>query len=128
LFRLFKAIVQPDDVIERSPTGAIVSAWNALQTFAEEILTLYPGVQQRRPELERMAPGELVRMLQVAGLAPEAVEVMNDLRRLLNTAVHGTAVVTPQAADDFVRGCMYVAYTMEDLAWPGRSPVDGTSR
>lgn len=127
LLALFMAIDQPDDVIERSPTGAIVSAWNALQTFAEEILTLYPSVQPRRPGSGWVAPGELVRMLQVAGLDPEAVDVMNDLRSLRNTTVHGTAVVTPQAAHDFVRGCMYVAYTMEDLAWPGRSPADGTS-
>ncbi|NEC29857.1 hypothetical protein G3I20_25545 [Streptomyces sp. SID8111] len=118
---LWSAIDQPDDVIDRSPTGAIVSAWNALQTFAEEILTLYPRIQPRRPGPGRMPPGELVRMLQAAGLDQDVVDVLNDLRRLRNTTVHGTAVVTPQAARDFIRGCKSAGIAMEDLTWPGPS-------
>jgi hypothetical protein len=118
---LWSGIDQPDDVIDRSPTGAIVSAWNALQTFAEEILTLYPRIQPRRPGPGRVPPGELVRMLQMAGLDQDVVDVLNDLRRLRNTTVHGTAVVTPQAARDFIRGCKSAGIAMEDLTWPGPS-------
>ncbi|MFF3879067.1 hypothetical protein, partial [Streptomyces sp. NPDC001978] len=118
---LWDAIAQPEDVIEHSPTGAIISAWNALQTFAEEILTLYPGVQPRRPVAGRVPPGELVRMLQMAGLDQDAVDVVNELRLLRNTTVHGTAVVTPQAARDFVRGCKSVGLFLEDLSWPSSS-------
>ncbi|MYT19970.1 hypothetical protein GTW69_06645 [Streptomyces sp. SID7760] len=125
---LWGAIDQPDDVIEHSPTGAIVSAWNALQTFAEEILTLYPSVKPRRPMAPgRVPPGELVRMLQQAGLKQDAVALMNALRDLRNTTVHGTAVVTPQAARDFVRGCKTVALLLEELTWPQPNPSGGAS-
>jgi hypothetical protein len=118
---LWEGIGQPDEVIDHSPTGAIVSAWNALQTFAEEVLTLYPSLRPRRPVSGKLPPGEVVRMLQMAGLSQDWVDVMNDLRRLRNTTVHGTAVVTPQAARDFVRGCKSVALALEDLTWPGPS-------
>jgi hypothetical protein len=125
LVALYLAIDQPDDVIELSPVGAIVSAWNALQTFAEEILTLYPSGRPRRPRSGRMAPGELIQRLQVAGLRPEGVNLMHELRHLRNTTVHGTAVITSQGARDFVQGCMYVADIMEELAWPGGGPASG---
>jgi uncharacterized protein YutE (UPF0331/DUF86 family) len=60
-------------------------------------------------------------MLQAAGLDQNVVDVLNDLRRLRNTTVHGTTVVTPQAARDFIRGCKSAGIAMEDLAWPGPS-------
>ncbi|GAA0929574.1 hypothetical protein GCM10009549_52530 [Streptomyces thermoalcalitolerans] len=112
---LREGIGQPDEVVDHSPAGAIVSAWNALQIFAEEILTRYPWVQPRRPVSGRVPPGELVRMLQRAGLHQEWVDVMDDLRRLRNAAVHGTAAVTPQAARDFIQGCKSAAIALEGL-------------
>ncbi|MEU4150484.1 hypothetical protein [Streptomyces sp. NPDC026659] len=115
---LRSAIDQPDDVIDISPTGAIVSAWNALQTLAEEILTLYPDVRPRRPASGRVPQSELPQLLHQAGLPQSWTDVLNDLRRLRNTTVHGTAVVTPQAARDFVQGCESVGRALEKLTWP----------
>ncbi|MEU9400135.1 hypothetical protein [Streptomyces sp. NPDC048242] len=114
---LWSAIDQPDDVIDHSPTGAIVSAWNAVQTFAEEILILYPAVRLQRPLGQRVPPDDLVRMLHMAGLNQSWADVLNDLRRLRDTTVHGTAPVTPQAARDFVQGCQSVCRALEDLIW-----------
>ncbi|MEU6245157.1 hypothetical protein [Streptomyces sp. NPDC047024] len=114
---LWSAIDQPDDVIDHSPTGAIVSAWNAVQTFAEEILILYPAVRLQRPLGQRVPPDDLVRMLHMAGLNQSWADVLNDLHRLRDTTVHGSAPVTPQAARDFVQGCKSVCRALEDLIW-----------
>ncbi len=64
-------------------------------------------------------------MLQQAGLEQDAVALMHDLRTLRNTTVHGTTVVTPQAARDFVRGCKTVGILLEDLTWPQPNPSGG---
>ncbi|MDT0413712.1 MULTISPECIES: hypothetical protein [Streptomyces] len=116
---LWDGIDQPDEVIYRSPTGAILSAWNALQTMAEDVLTLYPSVQPRRLGARRVSPVELVHMLAAAGLDREWLDVMQELRRLRNSTVHGAVVVTPRAARDFVKSCKAVGVGLEDLTWPG---------
>ncbi|MFI0821551.1 hypothetical protein ACH4TX_39185 [Streptomyces sp. NPDC021098] len=66
-------------MVDASPAGAVVMAWNALL-------------------------GGLT-----SDLPPDMVAVVNRLRTLRNRAVHQADTVTPGAARDFVESCLHVA-------------------
>lgn len=66
-------------MVDASPAGAVVMAWNALL-------------------------GALT-----SDLPPDMVAVVNRLRTLRNRAVHQADTVTPGAARDFVESCLHVA-------------------
>ena len=115
------AIAQSEEVMKASPVGAVVSAWNALEVMANETLTHYPQVPLPRRGGSARTSGELVRSLQAAGMKSEAVDILHDLRRLRNTAVHG-GVVTENGARDFVASCELVAEELLEMTGPTALP------
>ncbi|MFD7500645.1 hypothetical protein [Streptomyces sp. NPDC059850] len=66
-------------MVDASPVGAIVAAWNALLSAPQGVLP------------------------------PDIVDVLNRLRTLRNQAVHHADTVTPAAARDYIETCLRVA-------------------
>ncbi|MDQ0993907.1 hypothetical protein [Streptomyces sp. V3I7] len=97
------------DMVDTSPAGAVVTAWDALDALCSEVLSL------RNPFMGTSRPAETETALVSMGLSPSAVAVYGRLRQLRNRAVHGAQDVTPRAARDFVDSCLTVAREVEGL-------------
>lgn len=96
------------DMVDASPVGAVVTAWNALGVLALDAChaSAVPLPASPRP----VEIGEALRWL---GLPPSVMSVFDRLRQLRNRAVHGVENVTPGAARDFVESCLTVARELD---------------
>lgn len=103
---------------EASPVGAVVTASQALERRAAEVLERHPGALGRsfamRVGRPPMLP-ELIQGLERAGLSESAVRVMHRLHILRNQAVHDEGTVTPVAALDFVDTCVIIARELDAM-------------
>jgi len=86
-------------MVDASPIGAVVTAWNALLSALRDVLELP----------EHLTGHQISRAMTSAELPPDTVEVFNRLRTLRNRAVHGADTVTPAAARDYIESCLHVA-------------------
>lgn len=75
-------------MVDASPAGAVVMAWNALLSVPK------------------------------GALPPDTAEVYNRLRTLRNQAVHQADTVTPAAARDFVDSCLHVVRLLRNPRRP----------
>ena len=96
------------DMVDASPVGAVVTAWNALGVLALDACraSAVPLPASSRP----VEIGDALRWL---GLSPSVMHVFDRLRQLRNRAVHGVENVTPGAARDFVDSCLTVARELD---------------
>jgi hypothetical protein len=95
------------DMVDSSPVGAVITAWNALNALCVDVLEM--------PEPSSHRPLEVGKWLTSAGLSPGSLDVFMRLHMLRNRAMHGAGDVTPGAARDFVDSCLTVAYEVNAL-------------
>jgi hypothetical protein len=89
-------------MVDVSPVGAVVTAWNALLGAMTDVLQL--------PEHpERVTAPQVLNAMRRAGLPPDAARVFTRLNVLRSRAVHQVDTVTPGAARDFIESCHHVA-------------------
>lgn len=98
-------------VASRSPNAAVLGAWRLieLKMFEAAELVQEPNLARKPP----LPPSQLVVVLGRAGLAPLAVESINDLRRLRNDAAHSSKEVTARTADDYVTSALLVVRLLD---------------
>lgn len=97
-------------MVDASPVGAVVTAWNALIALCLDVTGAYSG-----PMPLRTPPMDIERALTLAGLSPSATAVFERLQELRTRAVYGANSVTPGAARDFIDSCLTVAREVEAL-------------
>ncbi|MGW2329169.1 hypothetical protein ACWC5C_25900 [Streptomyces sp. NPDC001700] len=99
-------------MVDASPVGAVVMAWNALLDAMTDVLQLPERVTGHA------AGQRILQTMTHADLPPDAVSVFNQLRTLRNRAVHGADIVTPAAARDFIDSCLHVARLVRKARHP----------
>ncbi|XXZ49898.1 hypothetical protein AAGT00_16505 [Streptomyces cavourensis] len=112
----FEEFREARHMVEASPVGAVIGAWNTLQRLSMDVLQRHPDAMPAffRPGMP--VPGhEVGRALAKVGMSERAVDVFDRLRKLRNTAVHGMEAVTPTAALDFVDSCLVLARELDEL-------------
>lgn len=100
------------DMVDASPVGAVVTAWNALYAVCVDVLTALGHLSGPS------RPADVGRALVSGGLSSSAAGVFARLRRLRNRAVHEAGDVTPGAARDFVDSCLTVAREVDAMRKP----------